>query len=195
MSKDRINISHGPQFHGFVSTLGMFGAIGCVIATIYYLLHLDLISEILSYLGFMVSLGIFLDIRGVIIDFRERRIMEYRNFLGVKNGNWESLKNFDKIVLTYESVATVNAISRFTQSRRAKSNYSFCLVLKNTSSASEIKNFEIGEYGSHRTGRVNLLKLSKRLDYPYEDEYFVLSKKAQKRRKQIEKRRVWKSRR
>ena len=83
------------------STIGMFGAIGFIIYG-SWLISGDLVSALVMYFIAIVCIFIFLDFRGVNIDFKNNRIRQYRNMLMIRHGKWETLSDFTKVSLTLE---------------------------------------------------------------------------------------------
>lgn len=118
--------------------------------------------------------------RGVVLDFKNNRIMEYRSFWGYKHGKWEPLDQFKRIILTYERVST-GQYTRDFGNRFTKTSYSYCLVLKGPQGANVLP-FELVEYASHKAGRKKLLELANLLNLPYYDVFYEKSQSAQKRR-------------
>lgn len=85
-----INISDGPSFKLFYIGFLILGL------SIYFFFHIWILTLIL----FPIGLSIFLSIKGILIDVENNRVKEYFNFLFLKIGTWESLDQFQKIILT-----------------------------------------------------------------------------------------------
>lgn len=187
MNPQKLTIKHGPTFSGIISTVGMWAMIASFVACIIFYKNDELDNFSYSFLALFISIGVFLDMRGVVIDFANNQIMEYQSIWGVKRGTWESISDFKSIVLTYENTTKSNSIRTTTQGdRSAPGTYSYCLVLRPEKGNDSILPFEIGEYGSHKTGRRMLLKMAKRFNFPHYDVFYEKSKSAQKRRMEHE---------
>lgn len=187
MNPQKLTIKHGPKFSGIISTVGMWAMIASFVACIIFYKNDELDNFSYSFLALFISIGIFLDMRGVVIDFANNQIMEYQSIWGVKRGTWESISDFKCIILTYESILNTNRTNISASGKRsAPASYSYCLVLRPEKENDSILPFEIAEYGSHKAGRRMLLKMAKRFDLPHYDVFYEKSKSAQKRRMEHE---------
>ena len=178
LEADYITIKHGPRFEGMPSTIGMFGAIGCIIYG-SWLIGEDVISALVMYFIAIVCAFIFFDFRGVNIDFKRNRIRQYRNMLMIRHGKWESLSDFNKVSLTLEQFKTMSTSSLISQSFNSKSHDSYFVILEGEEG---IIPFEIGEYESHSAAKKTMKWLSEKLSIPSEDLYGERKKKAAKMR-------------
>lgn len=154
----------------------MFGAIGF---TIYgsWLISGDLIPALAMYFIAIVCIFIFLDFRGVNIDFKNNRIRQYRNMLMIRYGKWETLSDFTKVSLTLEQFKTMSASSLISQSFNSKSHDSYFVILEGEEG---IIPFEIGEYESHSSAKSTMKWMTEKLNIPSEDLYCKRKKKASK---------------
>jgi len=173
---DYISIKHGPRFEGMPSTIGMFGAIGFIIYG-SWLISGDLVSALVMYFVAIVCVFIFLDFRGVNIDFKNNRIRQYRNMLMIRHGKWETLSDFNKVSLTLEQFKTMSASSVISQSFNSKSHDSYFVILEGEEG---VIPFEIGEYESHSSAKSTMKWMADKLNIPSEDLYGERKKKASK---------------
>jgi hypothetical protein len=176
LEEDYISIKHGPRFEGMPSTIGMFGAIGFIIYG-SWLISEDLASALVMYFIAIVCIFIFLDFRGVNIDFKRNRIRQYRNMLMIRHGKWETLSDFKKVSLTLEQFKTMSASSLISQSFNSKSHDSYFVILEGEEG---IIPFEIGEYEAHSSAKSTMKWMADKLNIPSEDLYGERKKKAAK---------------
>jgi len=173
---DYITIKHGPRFEGIPSTIGMFGAIGFIIYG-SFLLSTDFSAALVMYFIALVCVFIFLDFRGVNIDFKKNRIRQYRNMLMIHHGKWETISDFNKVSLTLEQFKTMSASSLISQSFNSKSHDSYFVILEGEEG---VIPFEIGEYESHSSAKKTMKWMAEKLNLPNEDLYGERKKKAAK---------------
>ncbi|MDY0015319.1 MAG: hypothetical protein RBS13_03845 [Bacteroidales bacterium] len=99
-------ISKGISFKGFSSYLGG----GICIAGIIWLIEGS--QDLLAIFTIILGIIFFLAIKGVLIDYDKHKIKTYSDLLILKLGKWESLNNYNKIVLKYLSESqTMNLLS------------------------------------------------------------------------------------
>jgi hypothetical protein len=163
-----VRISHGPRFSGILSTIGLFAALTCLGLTIYSINEGDIISAAAYALFTVACVAVFLDFRGVEIDFNHRKIRQYRSFLGLRTGTWESVDDFDKITLTWYRIRGLSATARISQSWNSSSSDSYFVLLETADGKNP---FEIGEYASHRAAQKVMRQMAKQLSLPHVDAY------------------------
>lgn len=81
-------INLGPTFKGGISTLGLILFIVFVIAFIANLISDELIGAFICLLISVVGFLLFLSIRGVEINFENKKIRSYLNLIIFKEGEW-----------------------------------------------------------------------------------------------------------
>jgi hypothetical protein len=96
-------ISRGAQFKGALSMLGL---VGFVVSLVFVIAALTMGEYLMFALVLPVtvfSLSLFLGIRGMQVDFTNRRIREYRQLLWIKSGEWKPLENYNGVHLVKDS--------------------------------------------------------------------------------------------
>ncbi|MEZ4721540.1 MAG: hypothetical protein R2813_06635 [Flavobacteriales bacterium] len=183
MKTNFIEIKHGPQFNGLISTMGLFGGIGSLVYLIILLTSSELVTAALTLISLVICSSIFLDYRGVQIDLSNKRIREYRSLLGYKHGRWESLSDFKQIRLKWERTHTTSSYGQIIQDRsHGYSSDGYCVVLEGAHSLP----FEVGEYASYKAAKSVMLQLSSSLNLPCFDNYAKILESAKESRRNIE---------
>lgn len=149
----------------------------------------------LSLLIALITIPLFLDFRGVMIDLSQNRIRTYRSYWGIRYGTWIPLHHFDKMCLTWERITyrssvagTVPAVSvGFAVAPAPKKSSDSYIV--NLLSSKGVPPIELGDLISHRAARKFLFKYSKLLSVPIEDKYQKRKEAAARRRAEVEARR------
>jgi len=180
------SISHGPQFDGLLSTVGLFLSFAGGGFTAYAIYIADAPSVGAGLLVAIFFFGLFLDIRGVEFDFQRKRLRQYRSLFGYKSGRWEPFSDFDRIGLYWDRSYAHSATSILTASGRTSASDSYYVVLKGPEG---VLPFEVGEYATHKGARKRMLMLSEKLGLPATDEYQKRLDLARKRRLEVEARR------
>ncbi len=91
--KDKEHIILGASFGGIFSTIG---SIMFVAGVFMYRLE---IPALLTHIFLVLSIILIVSLEVVEIDYKQRRIRKIIHFVFIKQGNWEPLENFDKLVL------------------------------------------------------------------------------------------------
>ncbi|MEI6124722.1 MAG: hypothetical protein WCQ95_13975 [Bacteroidota bacterium] len=172
-------ISRGLTFKGYISAIGSVIFIIGLIITIFEMT--PSISFIVCALGiFMIITGIilFFSIRGVLINSDKKFIKPYFDFIIIKIGTWESLEQYDKIVLKYSNE------SQTMNSRGNSTNYvtkSFDIVLTSKNK----KDLIIKEFVNYDKAKLFLVEYSQRLHKENVDMYEIMKTRIQERKQQV----------
>ncbi len=172
-------ISRGLTFKGYIS------AIGSVIFIIGLIITISQIASSISFivcaLGILMILNgiiLFFSIRGVLIDNDKKLIKPYLDFIIAKIGKWESLSQYDKIVLKYTNE------SQTMNSRGNSTNYvtkSFDIVLTSTTK----KELIIKEFVNYDKAKTFLVTYSLRLNKEHVDMYEIIKERIQEHKQQV----------
>ena len=172
-------ISQGSTFKGAVSFSGLIILICGII-----ILFTQSISDILSLniaLGCLLIFSgfvLFISIRGVIIDTEKNIIKSYFDIFLTKLGFWESLEEYDKIVLKYTTE------SQTMNSRGNSTNYqtrSFDIVLKSDYK----KDLTLKEFVNYDEAKDFLIEYSKKMNKMNIDNYELIKQRIQNRKHQV----------
>ncbi|NCG29532.1 MAG: hypothetical protein GWP27_03570 [Bacteroidetes bacterium] len=181
-----ITLKHGPRFGGFPSSVGGVVMILCVFGAFINLSIGDIPTGIFFAVCAIFSAALFLDFRGVNIDFEKKQIRQYRSFLGFKSGRWESLEDFDKATLVWTRIRGRSTASMLSGSRRGSTSPSYFVLLEGEDG---IIPFEIGEYSTHKAARKMLKVMASGGGFTTIDSYAERLDSAKNRRDEYEGRR------
>lgn len=184
--KEITSIKHGPKFGGLLSTIGLIASAIFAYVVYHSFESHDWLGSGLYSICSIFSFSIFLDLRGVVIDFKNHRIRQYRSFLGYKTGLWEDIKSFGEIRIEWDRQHSRSATSLITGSRKSSSSDGYFVLLKG---GEGFPPFEIGEYATHKAAQKIALNLSNKLAIPFVDEYKEIKRRAKQRRSELEARR------
>ncbi len=172
-------ISRGPTFKGFGSTIGMVvSLIGLII------LINGIIASAITTIGISMAfifpgmIG-FLSVRGVLIDAEKKRIKPYFDVFIAKIGSWESLDDYDKIVLKYLSQAQTLNSRVSTTTFRTKS---FDIYLVGATRETDLLLKEIMDY---EEAKMFLVNYSVKLNKPGVNQYEQMKEQLAQRRKEV----------
>jgi hypothetical protein len=94
-----VNIPRGPQFRTKGNYIVAMIALAVFIIAIASIIHGEFIT---GFISLIISFALFyyiLDFHGFQLDHETHRIRDYKNFLWIKFGKWENLKDFKSIYL------------------------------------------------------------------------------------------------
>lgn len=185
-NKGVITLRHGPRFSGILSTFGMISTLGCTVGTIAVFISGDVLTALLLLAGVIISAAVFLDFRGVVIDFDNRRVKQYHSFLGYRRGVWEPMNQFNKVTLIWGRIIGRSTASMLTGSGKRSTSDSYYVLLEGEE---DVIPFEIGEYGSYKAAKSMMKQISKKCNLPFIDRYGEKLASAKKRREDYESRR------
>ena len=184
--KEINTIKHGPKFGGLLSTAGIIASV-IFAYVVYHSIEIhEWLGAVLYALCSIFSFSIFLDLRGVAIDFENHRIRQYRSFLGVKTGLWEDIENFGEIRIEWDRQHSRSATSLITGSRKSSSSDGYFVLIQG---GEGFPPFEIGEYATHKTAQKTAINLAKKLELPLVDQYKKIQIRAKQRRSELDARR------
>ena len=169
-------LSRGLTFKGYSS---IFGSVILVIGIILILTNRFSFGMITFGLVFViVGLVLFMSIRGVLIDFDKMIVKPYFDIIIFKIGEWESVEQYDKIVLRYTNE------SQTLNSRGNSTNYitkSFDIFL-----TSNNKNeLQIKEFINYMDAKTFLIEYSKRLKLTSLDLYEQMKQEIEERKQYV----------
>ena len=107
---------------------------------------------------------LLLSIQGAIIDIDNFRVKPYFNFIVVKSGNWVSLENYSKIVLSLFRENQVMRSRATTANVKTKTYDVYFIGAKN-------KRLNIKGFSNHEEGKRAMNQISEALNMPAEDRY------------------------
>ena len=175
-----LTIKHGPTFTGFLSSLGMFVAVGFIFISIF-------MFDLSSFSGAVVSLvcifhvifgiNLFLAMRGVQIDKARNKIREYHSILGLKLGRWKYLSDYSRLILHFDRF-TVTTSTPYTWARRSNKQ-TFDVTLVSEDDKHGIHLYECFTYDS---GRARVDEISALLDMDVTDQCMIDLRKSKERR-------------
>jgi hypothetical protein len=174
MNKHKIPL--GPTFKGYISSIGFLVFAFGIVMLISQFTHsfsflFSSIGVILTIVGFIM----FLNIKGVIIDKERNLIKPYFNLIFTKIGAWESLNNYDKLVLTYKNESnTMN--SRFNSTKYSTKTFEITLASKNNI---DIKFKEFEDYNEAKSFLIDYNQI---LSFDYLDTYEIIKEKIVERK-------------
>jgi hypothetical protein len=174
-------ISRGLTFKGIVSAIGSVMFVAGLTITIFQVTHR--ISFLVLMMGLLLCISgliLFFSIRGVLIDFDKKRIKPYFDVIIAKIGSWETLDQYDRIVLKYTNQ------SQRMNSRGSSTTYvtrSFDIVLTSNNK----KDLIIKEFVNYDKAKSFLLEYSQRLSKERVDTYEIIKQRTQERKQQIRK--------
>ena len=124
-----ITIKQGPYFRGAISTFALFVSVVCTIALLVILLHGDVSGEtkvkgpIYLIPLIIVFTNIFLGFEGVEFDLKNNKVRKYKNTLGMKRGEWETIDTDSLLCLAlqYNKVSGVSPMGVSSSSSTGKS--------------------------------------------------------------------------
>lgn len=174
-------ISQGPTFKGAISTAGSILFVSGFIVTIAGIfsetpLEIIPIGIVLLFVGLLM----FLSICGVLINYDKNKIKPYFDILIIKIGDWESLDQYDKILLKFTSETTI-LTGRFNSTDI--STKSFDIVLTSTFK----EELYIKEFFEYKDAKAFLIEYSKKWNKSSQDTYEIISQQIQERRKHVRK--------
>ena len=118
----------------------------------------------------ILGLVLFFSIRGVLIDKEKRLIKPYFDLIILKPGSWESMEQYNKIILKYiHTSQTMNSRANSTNYRTK----SFDIVL----SADKNKEIILKEFVDYTKARSFLVDYSHHLEKESIDEYKILTER------------------
>jgi len=166
-------ISKGISFKGFTSYVGG----GICIAGIVWLIagNHDFMAIITIILGFIV----FLAIKGVMIDYDKDKIKAYSDLLILKFGKWETLNDYNKIVLKYLNESQTMNMASINPTDTTKS---FDIYLENTNG----KKILLKEFIYYENAKDFLDKYADKLNAEKIDDYKVTFEKIKQLQQQRE---------
>jgi hypothetical protein len=158
---------------------------GLIIFIVGLIITISQMTPNISIFGFalgimIIIIGIifFISKRGVLIDFDKKLIKPYLDFIMVKLGKWESLVDYDKIVLKYTNE------SQTMNSRGNSTNYitkSFDIILTSKNK----KDIIIKEFVNYNKAKSFLVDISQRLEKDNVDMYEILKERIQERKQHV----------
>jgi len=174
-------ISQGLTFKGASSIIGSIIFVFGLINTISGITMTGNFSFFILAIGIVIIISgitLFISIRGILIDFDKKLIKPYLDIFIVKMGTWESLEQYDKILLKYTSE------SQTMNSRGNSTNYvtkSFDIVLTSNNK----KDLIIKEFVNYDKAKSFLVEYSQRLDKESIDTYEIIKERIQERKQQV----------
>lgn len=174
-----IKISQGPTFKGFISTLGLILLVIGICVTIFgAFINFSIVTLTIGLVLLYLGLILFLSIRGVQIDTTTKDVKPYFDFLFAKIGSWESLNDYEELILRYakESQTMNSRYSSTTFNTRTfeiflASSYKPELLLK--------------EFQDYEEAKAFLIEYSEKLGKTKIDRYETMKEQLQQRRKSI----------
>lgn len=165
-SNKTLKISKGPTLK--LGLLGLLVIIGSGVFTYFY-------SVIPVIPTFYLGLVALLSIEGVVIDLENRKLQSYFSFLFFKVGNWKSLDQYKKLVLTIYSQSSTYALRAGYQTVKTKS-YDVCLV--NSIGKLQI----VDEFGNYYESLEFAKELAEQLNLPFQDQFAEMQESIAERR-------------
>lgn len=170
---------------------GRFSLIGMIILTLGFLFLVRYTYMMIEYLidnnpfnysAYFVLIGIMfisfvlaVNIKGTLIDRKNRRFKIYRNFLLFKTGKWKPLGGFSMLVLTiYTSERTI-ARSNYIKSNTTGGSYGIYLT-------TDYETIILTEFVSYKKAVLYLATQHEILDIPVRNEIALSRKKTRKRK-------------
>lgn len=174
-----IKISRGPTFKGFFSTIGMVFSLVGLILIINAIVFSSFIGLACGIIFVFPGMIVFLSVRGVLIDAEKKRVKPYFDIFIAKIGSWESLDDYDKIILKYLSQAQTMNSRASTTTYRTKS-FDIYLV-----GATREKDLLLKEIFDYEEAKVFLLSYSEKLNKPGVNQYEQMKEQLAHRRKEL----------
>jgi len=172
--------SQGATFKGYLSTLGFILIIAgggifykAYVSDFFFLLSIA-ISSLLIVIGFIL----FLSIRGVLIDYYNRKIKSYVDCFIFKIGSWKTVVETDKLMLKYFNESQkmhYKSISSNIQTR------TFDIFIK----SEDNKELLIREFTKYDKALSFMIEFSKKINISYVDTYEILKQRIQERKRTV----------
>ncbi|MDD2622191.1 MAG: hypothetical protein WC142_03965 [Bacteroidales bacterium] len=166
-------ISKGISFKGFSSNIG--GLI--LIAGIVWLLAGN--HKLLAIITIIVGFIVFLAIKGVLIDYDKEKIKAYTDLLLLKFGKWETLNDYNKIVLKFLNESQTMNMASISRTYTTKS---FDIYLENENG----KKILLKEFIHYENAKEFLDKYADKLNMEKSDNYKAAFEKIEQARQQRE---------
>ncbi|MEI8201868.1 MAG: hypothetical protein WCH34_02580 [Bacteroidota bacterium] len=172
-------ISNGMTFKGYVSAIGsVIFVVGLII--IISQMNSNVSIGLCALGGVVMIIGgvLFISIRGVLIDSDKNLIKPYFDIIIAKQGGWESLGDYDKLILKYRNE------SQTMNSRGNSTNYvtkGFDIVLTSNNK----KDLIVKEFVDYDKAKSFLIEYSQRLGKESVDMYEIMKKRIEERKQQV----------
>ncbi len=105
-----IKVSRGPQFGKFGATFIFFISMFILILAVMSILENQLMNGFILIGVTIVLIGYLLDFRGFEIDFDNKRIRNYKSFLGLRYGDWFNLEEFNTLQIFNQNLLESRSI-------------------------------------------------------------------------------------
>ncbi len=166
-------------FKGMISNVGM---VLLVIGVFNFVSNIRSGFSIASFIleVFILYFGIifFLSIRGTLIDEKKRQIKEYFDLLIFKIGKWETIDQFDKVILKYINESQTMNYQSISRNIHTKT---YDIILK----SNDKKKILVKECYNYNDALELGVKLSKKLNLPFIDTYEILLQQIEERKQYV----------
>ncbi len=170
--KQKLHISSGPYFTGWLSQLGAIVAFVMIFCIIFLFVLTEpnwgiFIVRLLSFLIIgAISTNLFLAFEGIEFDFKKHEVRRYRSYLGLRRGEWQSMEELNLLCLTIQfndslSFNMANLAVDFPASRQFEINLA----------GIGERAIMLGEFETHKQAKKQLELLGKRTGLEMRDFY------------------------
>lgn len=99
-----IRISHGAQFSRVGAALSWFLMVFLILIVVALFINGYYLPAILLIVGCVLIAAYILDFQGAEFDMAHAKVRNYQSFLGVRSGEWHSLKELRNLKIIQESI-------------------------------------------------------------------------------------------
>jgi len=163
-------IDYSPTFSGFVSFLGFFViAIGMI--SIGAVINLSIVWIFFTIPISTIGVLMMLNLKGVLLDYSNKKIKFYKSFLFFNIGEWRSIDKFTKIQIFYDHEIRGGNVRRGRFHTTKLVSYEICLI-------DEVEGkLALKELSNPAEAKKIMKNISEKLKIPYPNEEIIRVRK------------------